>query len=696
MSKMNIASNSFIVLLSKISVGFFIFLSQIILARFLGPKLLGVYNLFLEVIDISLLLGGLGFGTASIYLSNKEKKDFSKLFSNSLVFGIIWGPVLSLLTFFIVMLYPPAFSGLSVKYLTIALFIIPFVVVYNYLLSLMIAKFKIVVWSLFSVLYAFFVFSLGALFVVFLKMDADGAVYAILTAVLASFALVFFHSIKSYAPLKKFDFVLFISQLKFGISAYLGDVFSKINFKINIFIINIFLDVVSVGYYSVSYTMAGLIFLIPYSLQQVLYPAWSSASESEVDRKTPEVARQAFVFSLVCAAFLAFVGRFFILFFYGSEFSPSILPFYLILPGGVFAAFAGVFFNNFFAKGKPYIISLVLMGSLILNILLNIFFIPMMGAAGASLAASISYCFSALAAALIFWKASKAPLRDIFIVKASDVTVFLRRFSRLFTSVGKILNEIPNKDIEGLKAYYEKKAGKYDIINETFESADLYKKMMYSTRVDIAMRMMDISPSDNILEIGCGEGYYTKRLLEKTKNVTATDISENFLSRTKANTGNRAKCYLACPAEKVPFPSETFDKIFMSEVIEHLLDWRSGMNEAYRILKPGGIIVISTPSKLSYFNILCHIKILLRNDPLDGDHIKEFSRKELSSLIKDRFSIVDHSYTNYFPLMLPSFFEKTFGFAKIKKAVVFLENILSKIFFIKEQGLVFYIKAKKK
>ena len=106
-------------------------------------------------------------------------------------------------------------------------------------------------------------------------------------------------------------------------------------------------------------------------------------------------------------------------------------------------------------------------------------------------------------------------------------------------------------------------------------------------------------------------------------------------------------------------------------------------------------MVISTPNKLSYFNVACHIKILLRNEPRDGDHIKEFSRRELAGLLKEYFLVEKFDYTNYFPLMLPIFIGKFIGFENIRKAVEFIERILSRTLFVRDAGLVFLIRAQK-
>lgn len=693
---MDVARNSFIVFLSKVLVGFLLFLSQILLARKLGPEGFGVYNLFLAIIGTAFLIGGLGLGAASIYLANRKKQRFSQLFLNSMIFGLGWGILLVIIIYTLIIIFPPLVSGLSQKYVFLALIIIPLVILYNYCLSFLMAKFKIISWSLFSILYAFLILMGSITLVVIFNFSIGGAIYAVLISVLVVFVLAFFYTLKICGWEKRFNFTLLCSQLKFGAMVYLGDIFSTVSLKLNVFIVNLFLGITSVGYYAVSYNIAAALFFIPYSLQQILYPTWSTISKEEIDRKTPGVARQTFLVSVLAALLLFFIGREFIVIFYGRNFLPSIMPFFLILPGGVFVALASIFFNNFFAKGKPYITSFILISTLVLNILFNVLFIPILGIIGTALATSISYAFSAGAAVFFFWRMTKYPIKDILCIRISDITSLYKRFLRLFTSVGKIFNNLSSPDIKGLKEYYEKCAEQRNIINTTFESVHPYKRLLYAMRVDKIMKLLDVHFGEKALEIGCAEGYYTKKISEITSNLTATDISKKFLEKAKNYNPHKTCQYMCCPVERLPFSDNSFDKVLMSEVIEHLFDWRHGIEEVYRVLKPGGIVVISTPNKLSYFNILCHTKILLRNQPFEGDHIKEFSRKELVRLLSEYFIIEEFDYANYFPIILPPFLVRPIGFKKMKRIVQFIEKICTRIIFIREAGLIIFIRARKK
>jgi SAM-dependent methyltransferase len=55
------------------------------------------------------------------------------------------------------------------------------------------------------------------------------------------------------------------------------------------------------------------------------------------------------------------------------------------------------------------------------------------------------------------------------------------------------------------------------------------------------------------------------------------------------------------PGENLPFPDETFDVVYSANVLEHTADPRKVLNEAVRVLKPGGILHMEMPNFLSYF-----------------------------------------------------------------------------------------------
>lgn len=104
---------------------------------------------------------------------------------------------------------------------------------------------------------------------------------------------------------------------------------------------------------------------------------------------------------------------------------------------------------------------------------------------------------------------------------------------------------------------------------------------------------------DRILDVGCGDGFYLHLLsnLGLKLKLTGADFDPNALSSARKNLkGKRIPLFEVDLMKNLPFSDNSFDKVVMSEVAEHLPDDIKGLKEVYRVLKPGGILCISVPN----------------------------------------------------------------------------------------------------
>jgi SAM-dependent methyltransferase len=85
-----------------------------------------------------------------------------------------------------------------------------------------------------------------------------------------------------------------------------------------------------------------------------------------------------------------------------------------------------------------------------------------------------------------------------------------------------------------------------------------------------------------ILDIGCGSKPYSSFFKGKTKKYVGIDLTSNE--------------YVDCiaPAESLPFPSETFDVVISTQMLEHVKDPVKVIKEIYRVLRKGGVVFLST------------------------------------------------------------------------------------------------------
>ena len=96
-----------------------------------------------------------------------------------------------------------------------------------------------------------------------------------------------------------------------------------------------------------------------------------------------------------------------------------------------------------------------------------------------------------------------------------------------------------------------------------------------------------------LIELGCGAGFYTKVLAPNASHVTATDLSDEMLAvaRTQLKdlqnvTVEKADC------ENTAFPDGKFGSVFMANLVHVIENPSTTLREAYRILKDGGLLLI--------------------------------------------------------------------------------------------------------
>lgn len=130
-----------------------------------------------------------------------------------------------------------------------------------------------------------------------------------------------------------------------------------------------------------------------------------------------------------------------------------------------------------------------------------------------------------------------------------------------------------------------------------------------------------------MLEIGCSAGYGTQLLAQYAREVTAVDIDAEAIEHA-ASSSNIT--FLLVDGRELPFPDKFFDAVVSFEVIEHVKDPHRFLQEIKRVIKPGGIVILSTPDhSVSAAMGIRHSKKL---------HISPLNFDSFSSLVKSYFS----------------------------------------------------------
>ena len=142
-----------------------------------------------------------------------------------------------------------------------------------------------------------------------------------------------------------------------------------------------------------------------------------------------------------------------------------------------------------------------------------------------------------------------------------------------------------------------------------------------------------------VLDIGCGNGSLTAAWSKSTWDTAGIDLSESGISHATASYPGISFLKMPIGHELVSrFGEEKFDAVVSAEVIEHLYSPRDLTQCAFRLLKPGGMLILTTP----YNGYLKNLAIAAIGDMdrhwtalWDGGHIKFWSWKTIRSLLAE-------------------------------------------------------------
>jgi len=177
------------------------------------------------------------------------------------------------------------------------------------------------------------------------------------------------------------------------------------------------------------------------------------------------------------------------------------------------------------------------------------------------------------------------------------------------------------------------------VIKLQSEEHEIINPDVYASREEYVINLMHLSDyhraratvsNKDVLDLGCNSGYGTNILSNECKSIVGVDVSPMAIQTAKSKYKKSNLDFCVGDGIKLPFNDNSFDAITSFQVIEHLVDYENYFKEIKRVLRPSGILILTTPN--------AEIRVRPGNKPWNRFHVHEFVGKELDELLSKYFS----------------------------------------------------------
>jgi O-antigen/teichoic acid export membrane protein len=202
------------------------------------------------------------------------------------------------------------------------------------------------------------------------------------------------------------------SALHIGIRLQPASVALWLNLKIDLFLVGLLASTDEAGLYSLSASLADIVFTAVSTVALAALEAQTHAEEETAASYTLDFIGQNVGVAVLLGLAAALVSYPFIVFVYGVEWEPSVLPFVLLMPAVVALAIEEPARGLLVRIAPPLVISAAAAAGLVLNVALNFVLVPAIGISGASLASVASYWLAGLLMLYLLSRYGNVPMRD--------------------------------------------------------------------------------------------------------------------------------------------------------------------------------------------------------------------------------------------------------------------------------------------
>ncbi len=398
--------------------------SSVLTARALGPAGRGVLATLGALAGIGLQLGNLGLHASNTYQVSRDRELLGPLWGNSRRTAWAIGLGLALLTAGLAVALPGLLGEIRLSLLVPSVACIPFQLLILFGLNLLVGLGRLPLFNTLEVIFRGV--GVAALFVVLVLLKGDILWVLILNLLVAAGgALVVARVLGSQVRAaggggSRTDLALFRTSVGYGARAYTAALLAFLIVRSDMLLVNYLRGTSDAGIYSIAVQVADLIYLLPMSIGMVLFPRLTRHGEGDPIFAMKVTRHTAFLLLLLCAA-AALLARPAVALLYGPGFAPAVGALWWLLPGIWAYGVSNQVATQLASSGMPLPAVLIWIPPLLLNVALNLSWIPRWGINGASASSSLCYLLVLVLHLALWKKRINGSVGEALLLRRSDL-----------------------------------------------------------------------------------------------------------------------------------------------------------------------------------------------------------------------------------------------------------------------------------
>lgn len=399
-----------------------------LIANIYGPTGNGIFAQVILLPTILMTLLNFGVGSACVYYINSKKIEkenvllaIYEIFKFQIVLAYVIG-------FFVIIIFKDTvFSDISLQLLISSLVFFPFILLSNLTSCYFQAIQDFKTYNFLSIIQPIIFISL-----IFLGLIFEKNITYIVIFYFTSILIIQIFALKKI-DISKFSFnksnkIEKSLILKYGLKSHASNILAFINYKADLFIISYFLDSTLVGIYVVAVTLCETLWLISSSVSTIILPVLSSlgGNNRKEDLLASTISRIVIWITFIASLILILTLRYILELAFSQQYSQVFDIAIILIPGIIFSSSSRILANDLAARGRPDLNIKTSWISVMINICLNFYLIPIYGLIGAAAATSISYTLNLLLRLYVHQAYTGIFFTKNLLIEKNDISVIFK------------------------------------------------------------------------------------------------------------------------------------------------------------------------------------------------------------------------------------------------------------------------------